>query len=69
MKRNDLFALFPDLPWYPRRTAAGQMEQVRRQVNATQARVDENIVRQRAAAARVRAALSRRKSVVRKPGV
>jgi hypothetical protein len=65
--RDDLFVLFPDLPWHPRRTASGQMERVQRQVHATQARVDDNIVRQRAATERVRAEIRRRRSDVRQP--
>jgi len=52
---NDLFQLFPDLPWYRRRNAAEQIARVRRQVQLTQARAGEHIRRQRAATERMRA--------------
>jgi len=52
---NDLFEIFPDLPWHRRRNAAEQVERVRRQVRVTQARAGENIRRQRAATEQMRA--------------
>ncbi|HKB10823.1 MAG TPA: hypothetical protein VKD69_09215 [Vicinamibacterales bacterium] len=58
---NDLFELFPDLPWVRQRSAEEQVAQVRRQVAETRARAGRNIERQRLAAARVRAALSARR--------
>jgi hypothetical protein len=58
--RDDLFVVFPDLPWYRRRSAAEQVDKVRRQVKQTQLRARENIKRQRAATERVRAAIANR---------
>jgi hypothetical protein len=58
---DDLFAIFPDLPGIPYRTAAEQIEKVHRQVADTRARARENILRQKAASARVRAAVAGRK--------
>ena len=52
---NDLFELFPDLPWHRHRNAAEQVDKVRRQVRLTQARAGENIRRQREATERMRA--------------
>jgi hypothetical protein len=59
---DDLFELFPDLPWYRSgRPAAEQVREMRRQVDAWRRRAAVNIDRQRMAAARVRAALSARR--------
>ena len=56
---NDLFVLFPDLPWMRHgRTPEEQVREIRRQVEATRERARVNIDRQRVAAARVRAALA-----------
>jgi hypothetical protein len=55
---NDLFEIFPDLPWADRRTAAEKKETIRRQVDAVRERALVNISRQRAATERVRAALT-----------
>jgi hypothetical protein len=57
---DDLFVVFPDLPWYRRRSAVEQVEHVHRQVKQTQLRARENIERQRAATERVRAAIANR---------
>ena len=51
---NDLFEIFPDLPWHRRRNPAELVERVRSQVRLTQARAGENIRRQRAATQRMR---------------
>jgi hypothetical protein len=60
---NDLFELFPDLPWHGHaRRRAGLADALRRQVDAWRARAQLNIDRQRAAAAAVRAALGTRRS-------
>ena len=59
---DDLFELFPDLPWS--RHYGSNEERVRalqRQVDATRERARVNIERQRRAAERVRAALSARR--------
>jgi hypothetical protein len=53
-----LFEIFPDLPRMRHRTATGQVEALRRQVDATRERARHNIARQRDAAARVAAAIS-----------
>jgi hypothetical protein len=58
---NDLFAIFPDLPGVRHRTAQEQIEELHRQVRMTRQRVGENILRQKAATERVRAAIMRRR--------
>ncbi|HJZ78376.1 MAG TPA: hypothetical protein VKE51_41900 [Vicinamibacterales bacterium] len=58
---DDLFEMFPDLPYMRHRTAEEQVAQVRRQVDATRERARRSIARQREAAARVRAAISARR--------
>jgi hypothetical protein len=62
---NDLFAIFPDLPSMPLRSTREQIARVHRQVRLqteqTRQRAAESLLRQRAAAERVRAALSRRR--------
>lgn len=60
-KPGDLFEMFPDLPGLRKRSAAEQMERVHRQVEETRERAGQNILRQRAASARVRAAISGRR--------
>jgi hypothetical protein len=59
--RDDLFQIFPDFPGLRLRTAAEQMERVQRQVRDTRERAGQNILRQRAATERVRAALMGRR--------
>jgi hypothetical protein len=58
---NDLFKIFPDLPGVRHRTAQEQIDTVHRQVAATRQRAGENILRQKAATERVRAAIARRR--------
>jgi hypothetical protein len=58
---NDLFALFPDLPWTRMRTTEAQVAAVRRRVELTRARAAAAIDRQRAATERVRRAISVRR--------
>ena len=58
---DDLFEIFPDLPGLRKRSAAEHMERVHRQVDETRKRAGQNILRQRAASARVRAAISGRR--------
>jgi hypothetical protein len=60
-RRDDLFAMFPDLPGLRKRTPAEQMERVQRQVQATRERASANILRQQAASERVRAAVAGRR--------
>ncbi len=60
-RRDDLFQIFPDLPSLRHRTTAEQMETIQRQVQNTRERAGQNIVRQRAAAERVRAAIAGRR--------
>jgi hypothetical protein len=55
--RDDLFAIFPDLPWHPHKTDAEHM----RQVKQAQVHAGENVRRQRAATERVRAAIAARR--------
>ena len=57
-RTDDLFTLFPDLPSMPKRTAAEQMDTVHRKVEETRQRAGEQILRQRAASERVRAAIA-----------
>ena len=58
---NDLFVLFPDLPWHRHRGVNRQADDVKRQVRESQLRASENVQRQRAATERVRAAIAARK--------
>jgi hypothetical protein len=53
---NDLFEIFPDLPWTRRRTAVEKDEQIERQVEAMRGRARLSTVR-RPATERVRGAL------------
>ena len=60
LRRDDLFQVFPDLPGLRKRTAAEQVARVHRQVQDTRERAGENIMRQKAASERVRAAVAGR---------
>ncbi|MGH9144395.1 MAG: hypothetical protein ACRD2I_24915, partial [Vicinamibacterales bacterium] len=60
-RRDDLFQIFPDLPGMRPRTAAEQIERVHRKVQDTRERAEQNILRQKAASERVRAAISIRR--------
>ena len=51
---NDLFEIFPDLPWARRRTAGEKREQVLRQVEVRE-RARMSMLRQRAPTGRVHA--------------
>lgn len=57
---NDLFALFPDLPWTRLRTIDEQLAAVKKSVAETRRRATANIQRQREEAERVRVRLSAR---------
>ena len=57
----DLFDLFPDLPYMRPRPPSDQVRAVHQKVEITRKRARENIERQRAAAERVRAAISARR--------
>ncbi len=57
---NDLFELFPDLPW-TRPGATDERARILRQVDETRARAAVNIQRQKAASERVRENLSARR--------
>jgi hypothetical protein len=63
---NDLFALFPDLPWTRFRTTEEQVAAVRTSVAAMQRRAAANIRRQREEAERIRLRLSARVSARRR---
>ena len=52
---NDLFEIFPDLPWARRRTAGDRREHVLQQVELVRERGRLSILRPRAATERVRA--------------
>jgi hypothetical protein len=60
-RRDDLFRIFPDLPGMRPRNATDRIERLHRQVQDTRERSGQNILRQRAAAERVRAALAARR--------
>jgi hypothetical protein len=60
-RRDDLFQIFPDLPGLRKRTAAEQIERVHRHVQDTRERAGQNILRQKAASERVRAAVAGRR--------
>jgi hypothetical protein len=55
---DDLFELFPDLPWTRRHEIEAELARIRRQVEETRDRARINIQRQREAAELVRATLS-----------
>ena len=59
--RDDLFSIFPDLPWRTHTASTGQSERVQRVVREAQIRVGQNIRGQREAAERVRAVIARRR--------
>jgi len=56
-RRDDLFEIFPDLPGLRKRTPAEQVESLHRHADESRARAEQNILRQRAATERVRAAV------------
>jgi hypothetical protein len=58
---DDLFELFPDLPWTGRPRTDAQLARLHRQVDETHARAGENSRRQKAANERVRANLAARR--------
>jgi hypothetical protein len=58
---NNLFEIFPDLPWRRPRAATDQVQRVRQQAEAFRERAKANIDRQRASAARMRARVADRK--------
>jgi hypothetical protein len=60
-RRDDLFRIFPDLPGLRKRTPAEQVERVHRHVQDTRERAGQNILRQKAASERVRAAVAGRR--------
>ena len=59
-RRDDLFAIFPDLPWHCP-TAEDPVQRVRQQAEAFRERARANIARQQASAARMRARVAHRK--------
>jgi hypothetical protein len=59
--RNNLFEIFPDLPWLRPRAANDRVQLVHQQVEAFRERAKANIERQRASAARMRARITNRK--------
>jgi hypothetical protein len=58
---DDLFELFPDLPWARRTTTDARFARVHRQVDEAHARAGENTRRQKAANERVREQLLARR--------
>jgi hypothetical protein len=58
---NDLFALFPDLPWTRMRQTQALLDAMRTRVAAARARAIDNIRRQREATERVQSAISARR--------
>lgn len=58
---NDLFEIFPDLPWQRSRAANDQVQRVHQQAEAFRERAKANIDRQRASAARMQARVANRK--------
>ena len=59
--RDDLFLIFPDLPWHAHKPSIGQMDRAQRCVREAQIRLGQNIRRQREATVRVRAVIARRR--------
>ena len=60
-RRDDLFRIFPDLPGLEKRSPAAQVARMQRQVQDTRDRAGENILRQKTASERVRAAIAGRR--------
>ena len=60
-RTNDLFALFPDLPWTRMRPTQALLDAMRKRVEATRLRAAANIRRQREATERMRSAISARR--------
>jgi hypothetical protein len=58
---DDLFRIFPDLPGLQKRSPAAGVARVHRHVQETRDRAGENILRQKAATERVRAAITGRR--------
>jgi hypothetical protein len=58
---DDLFELFPDLPWTRRTTTDARLARVHRQVDEMHVRAGETLRRQKAANERVREKLSARR--------
>jgi hypothetical protein len=58
--RDDLFVIFPDLPWQRRRPSLEQMPHRRRKTEEAQGRVRDNSRRQQVATEQVRAAIAGR---------
>jgi hypothetical protein len=58
---NNLFEIFPDLPWLRPRSANDQLQRVHQQAEAFRERAKANIDRQRVSAARMRARVADRK--------
>ena len=58
--RDDLFSIFPDLPWRTHRASTGQAL-VQQHVREAQIRVCQNFRRQREATEHVRAVIARRR--------
>jgi hypothetical protein len=59
--RDDLFSIFPDLPWRTHRPLTGPPKRVQQPVREAQIRVGQNFRRQQEATARVRAVIARRR--------
>ena len=56
--RDDLFSIFPDLPWDAHTPSTGQIERAKRQVRDAQSRVGQNSRRQQEAVGRLNALLA-----------
>jgi hypothetical protein len=59
--RDDLFSIFPSLPFVPPRSREAQVARMRQLLSATRDRARASIARQREATARVRARVAARK--------
>jgi hypothetical protein len=60
-QRDDLFRIFPDLPGLRKRSPAAGVALVHRHAQETRDRAGQNILRQKAASERVRAAIAGRR--------
>ncbi len=60
-RRDDLFGMFPDLPGLRKRTPTERLAHIHRRVEDTRERAGQNILRQKAATERVRAAVAARR--------
>ena len=61
LRADDLFVMFPDLPWPRRGSTDGFLIKLQRQIEATRARARANVIKQRARCRIVQATIESRR--------